>query len=191
MNVGFRGLPLRGVVVDVGGGRSPDYFEYFDTKNVVSIVAVDGSISKINFEKDSLPYSNGSIDTAVCANVLEHIYEHRHLVAEIYRILKPDGELIGFVPFLVQYHPDPHDYFRYTKEALARIFAGAGFRSIRIEIVGGGPFAANFSNIMLSMPRFIAAPLFLVYWPLDRLFLTLRPAARERYPLGFIFSMKK
>ncbi len=191
MNLGFRSVALTGRVVDIGGGRKPDYFGYFDMKAATSTEALDGSISGIDFETDALPYADGSIDTALCANVLEHVYDHRFLVGEMYRILKPGGQLIGFVPFLIQYHPDPHDYFRYTKEALMRIFSDAGFADVTIREVGGGPFMTNFNNIMLSVPRQVAAALFLIYWPLDRLFLRVRPKVRERYPLGFIFTMRK
>ena len=191
MNDGFRKFALKGKVVDVGGGRAPDYFKYFDTSGTTSIEPLDGSISGIDFEKDPLPYANEAADSLVCANLLEHVYNHRFLVGEMYRILRPDGQLIGFVPFLVQYHPDPHDYFRYTKEALHRIFSDAGFKDIRVDNVGGGPFAANFNNIVISIPRQLATALFPFYWSLDTFFLKLRPKARERYPLGLIFSMKK
>jgi SAM-dependent methyltransferase len=191
MNSGFREFKLSGKVVDIGGGRHPDYFEYFDIKGTQSIEPLDGSLSGIDFERDRLPYDDGSIDTVVCANVLEHIYNHQLLVKEMHRILTLNGTLVGFVPFLIQYHPDPHDYFRYTKEALMRIFTDAGFKNIAIKEVGGGPFATNFNNIMLSIPRPLAAILFSAYWGLDRLFLKLRPKVRERYPLGFIFSMEK
>jgi SAM-dependent methyltransferase len=191
MNIGFRTYSLRGAVIDVGGGRHPDYFKYFDMSNVTSTELVDGSVSGIDFEKDALPYKERSVDTVVCANVLEHVYNHRHLVEEMHRILKSGGMLVGFVPFLIQYHPDPHDYFRYTKEALVRIFTDAGFKDISITTIGGSPIAANFNTIMLSVPRIVRVALFLFYWPLDCLFLKFRPAARERYPLGFIFSMRK
>ncbi len=191
MNSGFRGHALSGRVIDVGGGRKPDYFGYFDTKAVTSIEAVDGSTHAIDFEKDALPFQTGGIDTVICANVLEHVYNHRFLVGEMHRILRDKGELVGFVPFLIQYHPDPHDYFRYTKEALERIFADAGFSDVSVTIVGGGPFALNFNTIMLSIPRFLVLALFPFYWGLDRLFLRVRPKARERYPLGFIFSGTK
>jgi SAM-dependent methyltransferase len=191
MNIGFRQFTLSGLVVDVGGGRSPDYFDYFDRAKVTSIEPLDGSISKINFEKDTLPYADASVDSIVCANVLEHVYEHRHLVGEMHRMLKDGGQLIGFVPFLIQYHPDPHDYFRYTKEALMLIFTAAGFKDVRIKETGGGPFAANFNNIVLSVPLVVRVFLFPFYWSLDRLFLKIRPKVRERYPLGYLFSMKK
>ena len=191
MNLGFKRYALSGVVVDVGGGRAPDYFEYFGMKHVTYVTPVDGSFSGVDFEKDTLPFMEGSVDTVVCANVLEHVYNHQFLIGEMKRILKPDGTLIGFVPFLIQYHPDPHDYFRYTKEALHRMFSDAGFTDVDIREIGGGPFLANFNNIVLSIPRIVRVLLYPVYAGLDRLFLVLRPFATLRYPLGFIYSMKK
>ncbi|MEJ0053559.1 MAG: methyltransferase domain-containing protein [bacterium] len=190
MNQGFEGRPLTGAVVDVGGGHKPDYFEYFDISGVTGVTPVDGSMSGIDFERDALPFPDASVDTVLCANVLEHVYNYRFLIQEMRRILKPGGTLIGFVPFLIQYHPDPHDYFRYTKEALARMFGEAEFASLEIRSIGGGPFTSNFNALVLSVPCFLRPPLYLPYALLDALFLRLRPGIRERYPLGFIFKMR-
>ena len=194
MDKAFSHYTLRGTVVDVGGGRRPDYFNYFkkdESLGAVSIKPIDGSISNINFEKDALPFPDGTADTVICANVLEHIYHHDFLTSEMCRILKPGGQLYGFVPFLVNYHPDPHDYFRYTKESLPLILSEAGFGDISVAGVGGGPFFVNFNNIILSMPRLCRVILFPFYALLDKVFLKLRPAAAARYPLGYIFSAKK
>lgn len=191
MNLSFRNYRISGKVVDIGGGRSPDYFEYFRKSNAVSVEAVDGLLSKIDFEKDQLPCPTASADTVLLVNVLEHIYNHRWLMAEAFRILKPRGTLIGFVPFLIQYHPDPHDYFRYTRESLERIFSETGFEEIEIVAVGRGPFSVNFNNIVLSVPRFLRVALFPFYAILDGLLLRLRPKIGERYPLGYTFFLKK
>ena len=191
MNEGFRRHAVRGFVVDVGGGRNPDYFEYFRDGGVSRREAVDQSLSPIDFERDALPFEDGVADTVVCANMLEHIYRYAFLLGEMRRILRPGGTLVGFVPFLIQYHPDPHDYSRYTKEALERMLLDAGFREPAIERVGGGPFSANFNNLVLSVPRVLRPLLYPGYALLDWVFLLLRPGAAERYPLGFIFTSKK
>jgi SAM-dependent methyltransferase len=190
MNQGFRTCALTGAVVDVGGGHNPDYFDYFDMSRMTSVVAVDGSMSGIDFEKEPLPFNDHSVDTVLCANVLEHVYNYAFLIKEMRRILKSQGQLIGFVPFLIQYHPDPHDYFRYTKEALMRMFTDAGFTDIGIRSIGGGPFMSNFNALVLSVPRPLRPLMYLPYALLDTLFLTVRPRIRERYPLGFIFSLR-
>ncbi len=190
MNRALATETLRGKVVDIGGGRNPDYFEYFK-KEHASIEPIDGSMTGINFEHDMLPYTSDSIDTIVLCNVLEHIYNYEHLLQEIRRVLKKEGQLIGFVPWWVGYHPDPHDYFRYTKEALQMIFKDVGYSSARIRSIGGGPVLANFNTIVLSVPRFVRPILYLSYGLLDALFVRVRPKSMERNPLGFVFVVRK
>ncbi len=192
MNSNLSAETLKGRVVDIGGGRNPDYFEYFKKGSDVQIEPLDGSLSGIDFEIDILPYSDDSIDTVIACNVLEHVYNHKFLLNEMSRILKPKtGRIIGFVPFWVGYHPDPHDYFRYTSEALGRLLSESNFTDINISAIGGGPVIANYNTIVLSVPRIIRPLLYLLYAPLDRLFLFLRPQSAKRNPLGFIFSATK
>jgi SAM-dependent methyltransferase len=150
-----------------------------------------GDVNKINFEIDPLPYEDNSIDTVIMFNILEHIFNHQFLVNQANRVLKPESDLIGFVPFLVNYHPDPHDYFRYTKEALNLILNKAGFKKIEIKEVGIGPFMVNYNNILLSLPIFLRVVLFPAYYLLDIVFVKIRPQVGHRYPLGYIFKAVK
>lgn len=190
MNSALTRETIRGRVVDIGGGRSPDYFSYLQIENGAKIEAVDLSLSPIDFEKDALPYASSSIDTVLMCNILEHIYHYSHLLGEARRILAPHGQLIGFVPFWVGYHPDPHDYFRYTHEALQTMLTEAGFEDVTITRIGRGPFAANFNTIVLSVPRLVRPLLYVPYALLDRLFLLVRPASEVRFPLGYLFTGK-
>ncbi len=192
MNEALSRETLRGKVVDVGGGRNPDYFNFFKKDGVVQIEPIDVSLSGIDFETDALPYSNDSVDTVIACNVLEHVYNYSFLLGEMSRILKPKtGRIIGFVPFWVGYHPDPHDYFRYTHEALKRILDEAGFGEICISTIGGSPIIANFNTVVLSVPRIIRPLLYFPYAALDQIFLFLRPQSTKRNPLGFVFSATK
>ena len=187
-NVELSKETISGRVIDVGGGRNPDYFSYMTVVSGTMIEPLDGSISGIDFEKDPLPYGAQSVDTVVLCNVLEHIYNYAFLLSEIHTALRPKGKIIGFVPFLVGYHADPHDYFRYTNEALEKMLTEAGFSGIQIRSVGKGPFAVNFNNLVLSIPRFVRPFMYLPFALFDKLFLFLRPSAQKRYPLGFIFT---
>jgi SAM-dependent methyltransferase len=45
-----------------------------------------------------LPYEDGSIDTIVCIEVIEHIEDPFRLIREMHRILKPGGRLIVTTP---------------------------------------------------------------------------------------------
>lgn len=191
MNFAFKNYTLKGKVVDVGGARSPDYFQYFSKNSDVSVEAIDGMLDGIDFEQNSLPFADHTIDTIVCANVLEHIFNFNHLVTEMNRILKPSGQIIGYVPFMINYHPDPHDYFRYTDESLMKILEQNGFRNIKIEKIGGGTFFVNFNNIMLSLPIWSRIIIFPVVYFCDSIYLKLKPYTRTRFPLGYIFFANK
>jgi SAM-dependent methyltransferase len=189
MNEALAHETIRGEVVDVGGGHHPDYFDFLRHIGEVHLEAVDASFSGIDFEKDPLPFNDASADTVILCNVLEHIYDYRFLMQQVRRILKADGRLIGFVPFWIGYHPDPHDYFRYTGEALKRLLAEEGFNHIEIKPVGGGPLLANFNTLVLSLPRVLRPVAYLWYAVFDAFFLALRPRSRERNPLGFLFTV--
>ncbi|MBI2030229.1 methyltransferase domain-containing protein [Candidatus Kaiserbacteria bacterium] len=191
MNVQLSQETLRGKVVDIGGGHRPNYFDYFQREADVVIEPLDASMSGIDFEKDELPYADDSVDTVILCNMLEHMYNYRFLLSEIRRIMKPSAQIIGFVPFWVGYHADPHDYFRYTDECLERVFEDAGFKNIRITRVGGSPVIANFNTIMLTFPAFTRPLLFLLYYPFDKLFVRLRPKSVRRNPLGYVFTMRR
>lgn len=191
MNESFRTKKLGGKIVDIGGGRNPDYFSYFKILSQSVIEPVDKKIQDIDFETDTLPYGDSTINTVVCCNLLEHIYNHQHLTREMFRVLQSQGVLVGFVPFLVQYHPDPHDYFRYTEEALKRIFTDSGFTDINVEIIGIGPIAFLYNVLASPLPKVLRLILFVVLYPITILTVKIKPALLRRFPLGYTFVAQK
>lgn len=192
MNLELQNCSLRGRVLDVGGGESPSYFDFLKKEPGAYIENIDGKHVSINFERDSLPYEDNSFEQVILCNVLEHIYNYKFLLSEIRRILKDGGEVIGFVPFLINYHPDPHDYFRYTRESLEKIFVEAGFVVSEIKEVGFGPFGVAFNSVMgLPFPRIFKVLVLPFFYFLDLFVLKFRPGLKKRYPLGFLFILKK
>jgi len=184
---------LSGHVLDVGAGIRPEYHALFQQHDNTRIESVDMRVgdTTIDFEKDRLPYDDDSFQSVLVFNVLEHIYNHQFFVSELHRIAMQEGTVIGFVPFFIQYHPDPHDYFRYTQEALERIFTDAGFTNIVVTCIGGGPFLVNFNTIVLSLPRLVRLFAYPVYALCDRIFVFLRPQITARFPLGYFFTLTK
>jgi len=196
MNYKLKDYELRGEVVDIGGGINPSYYQYLKIdKNAIirSVDLVEGDDNRkiINLEKDPLPFNESSIDQVLLFNILEHIYNYQFLVGEARRILKEGGRAIGFVPFFINVHPDPHDFFRYTKEALELIFKEAKFKDQQIIIIGLGPFSINFNNIIFLFPRIVNIIIFPFYYFLDLIILKIRPRLTERFPLGYLFILTK
>lgn len=183
-------------VLDIGGGKHQDYLEFLNMSGNILVETVDIALGEhrgqlVDFEKDPLPFKEATFDHALMFNVLEHIYNYHFLMRETRRVIRDRGQLVGFVPFLVNYHPDPHDYFRYTKEALRKILGDNGFRNVQVKEVGRGPFAVNYNNLVLSLPLVARVIILPFSYLADTLFLWLRPKVRERYPLGYIFIAQK
>ncbi|MCD4761580.1 methyltransferase domain-containing protein, partial [bacterium] len=179
MDISLKEYTLNGKVLDLGGGKKSKYFYFVKREKNCELINLDCKAgdkqSRLDFEVDSLPFSENYFDQILILNLLEHIFNYKLLMREACRVLKKGGRVIGFVPFLVNVHPDPHDFFRYTKESLEKIFAEAGFNKIEIVEIGRGPFAVNFNNIVLSIPVLARVIFFPIYYFLDWIFIKLRP----------------
>ena len=102
--------------LDVGaGGRvvAPD---------VITIDAVPYPGTRLVAEITQLPIRTGSAHGLICTGTLEHVEDPAAAVREFARVLSADGEAHVEVPFMQPYHADPHDYWRFTDEGLARLF---------------------------------------------------------------------
>lgn len=191
MNLELKQYKIYGKVLDIGGGVNPSYLNFLQTGENLQIRNLDSKNTAIDLEKDKLPAENESIDCVLMFNILEHIYNHNFLAREACRVIKKSGLVLGFVPFLVNYHPDPRDYFRYTGEALQKILGQAGFKEITVREVGGGPLAVNYNNIVFAFPKIIRLVIFPFYYLADRILIKLKPEVRKRYPLGYLFTALK
>lgn len=150
-----------GHLLDLGCGSVPLFGSY--RQHVEKVTCVDWAEglhdqTHVDLAMDlngPLDFPDETFDTVLISDVLEHIGEPAGLLREINRILKPDGKLIGGVPFLYWIHEAPHDYFRYTKFGLERLFANAGFSCILVEPLGGLPdvIADTISKATLATPR--------------------------------------
>ena len=190
MNMECGNCVLSGKVLDLGSGLGrASYHRFFQKSKNTEIIALDRLLAT-DFEKDKLPYGDNSIDVILIFNLLEHIYNYSFLLSEIKRVLKSGGRIIGATPFLVGYHPDPRDYWRYTSEALFKIFEEQNFKEIKIKPIGRGPFAAAYSQAEFMLPRalkLIKLPIVLFF---DWLIFKIKPNLnRQKFALGLFFIM--
>ena len=192
LNLRLKQEVLRGKTIDVGGGKNADYISFMKNSDDFELTTFDIKAGQkdVDFETDRLPAEDGVYDTVLFLNVMEHIFNHQHIANEVVRIVKPGGQLIGFVPFLMWYHPDHRDFFRYTHEALEIILRKAGAANIRIEPVAKGPFTAAAQMELLRLPRLVRPLIFITSYLMDKLYLAIGKKG-DRYALGYVFIVNK
>src|SRR3954470_22484498 len=95
---------VHGQVLDVGCGSRP-YESLFGASNYVGLEldtpnnrSVD--MADVYYDGKTFPFEANLFDSAVCNQVLEHVFEPDAFVREIARILKTDGKLLLTVPFV-------------------------------------------------------------------------------------------
>lgn len=98
--------------------------------------------SRVEFLRASalaMPFPDASFDVVICSEVLEHIHDHRGVLAEIHRVLKPGGRFVASVPrawperlcWLLSdpYHEAPGGHIRiFDGASLRALIHGSGFR---------------------------------------------------------------
>jgi SAM-dependent methyltransferase len=195
---------VRGRLVDLGCGQVPLYGAYHAL--AAEVVTLDWSQSAhgdshVDVYHDlnlPLPFEDGSFDTVILSDVLEHIARPEMLCAEIARILSGAGRLIGNVPFCYPIHEEPHDYYRYTAFGLRDLMDRAGLVPLVLDAVGGSievwaDMLAKHLSIAGPAGRFAAARLqSLTYWfGRTRSGRRLMQESATRYPLGYFFVARR
>jgi len=87
--------------------------------------------SILTFDGVNLPYSKNSFDLIYCNQVLEHVRCPDALIAEAFRVLKPNGWFVGAVSYLEPYHS--YSIFNFTPYGIVRVFSDAGFAIVEIR----------------------------------------------------------
>lgn len=145
-------LPLREPVYEFGSFRVPGQEELADLRPLFpgqEYVGADmreglGVDMVLNLHSVGLP--SGTAGTVLCMETLEHVEHPRRAVAEIHRILKPDGVAIVSSHMKAHIHKYPDDYWRFTPSGFEsllkpfpRSFVGwAGSEDFPHTVVGVG-----------------------------------------------------
>jgi len=96
-------------ILDAGCGNGWLASLYAAGHTVVGIDLADANLARIRalgilalkYNLDApLPFADGTFDTVVCSEILEHIFSPDLLLREILRVLKPGGRVILTVPNL-------------------------------------------------------------------------------------------
>lgn len=97
----------------------------------------------------ALPFGDGAFDVVLANNVIEHLHDPASGVAEMHRVLAAKGQVLYTVPFLYPVHEAPHDYTRFTRYGLGRLFSG--FSTAEIHARGG--FFSTLAQLIFLVTR--------------------------------------
>lgn len=88
---------------------------------------------------EELPLPSNSVDAIVCESLLEHVPSPEKIVAEMYRVLKPGGQMYIVIPFVYPFHACPNDFQRWSVTGLRELISEGD-----VECIGtrAGPFSA-------------------------------------------------
>ena len=197
----LRSVELSGTVLDLGGDTRSEYQTLFKGTYTLQTFNNDPKAMPdiLGDLEEPLQIGNASFDGVLLINVLEHVFEYRRLLSECARVLRARGDIVIVVPFLFPYHASPHDFHRYTEEALSRALTSAGFTDVNIKALGSGVFAARLTLLERLLPTFLFP--FLVIARIlarlaDTLFLLLAKVLGKKYtprdyPLGYVVTATK
>ncbi len=116
----LRAHKTEGKTLDIGSGHGP-YAAYFPNRVSIDIASGPG-VDKVMDAHDLYEFADGTFDTILCTEVLEHLHSPHVAIDEMYRVLKPGGAVILTTRFIFPLHNIPGDYLRFTRYGLAHLF---------------------------------------------------------------------
>lgn len=141
---------MPGPVLFLGAGasehRAPHIFELeYNLFHNTDIVA----------DAHALPFAPNTFRAAVALNVFEHLAEPDTAAQELWRVLRPGGEVLIHTAFLCPLHEDPHHYYNATEFGVARWFRR--FRDVSVEVSPNFNPAFTLSWLVSDLLWFTAA----------------------------------
>jgi SAM-dependent methyltransferase len=129
-----------GCCLDAGCGHSP--FKNMLREKGTSVVGIDvedraGKTDHIADLQGMPQVENGTFDTVLCTQVLEHLPRPWDALRELSRVSRPHGMIIVTVPHLSIIHEAPHDYYRYTSYGLRALASQAELEVVDLQPTGG------------------------------------------------------
>ena len=132
-----------GKVLDVGCGFTP-YRYLFSNAEEYHGLEIDQPRNRNNpnvthlYNGGTFPLEKNVYSAVICSQVLEHSFDPRLLLSEIYRVLLPGGRLYLSIPFIWQEHEQPFDSQRFTSFGLKYQLESVGFQCITMHKTNPG-----------------------------------------------------
>lgn len=156
-------MPVRLDVLDLGcgGGRSQDFFRQLRPEAEWTGVDVESSPEVdarrrsdgrfVTFDGIHLPFEDGSFDLVYSNQVLEHVRHPEALLAEVRRVLRPNGRFLGSTSHLEPYHS--LSYTCFSPWGFTVLLRGAGLKPLRLH--------PGIDGLTLILRRLLGRPRFM------------------------------
>jgi|SRR5579875_1422648 len=145
-----RDTPAGTTVLDAGSGSAPyrPLFAHCDyvTQDWSASPHAEARQADIIADLAELPVPDERFGVIVCTEVLEHVSDPARVMTELFRVTKRGGKVLLTVPFVIELHEEPYDFFRYTSHALQHLLETAGFDEVTVT-----PLSGWFSTILAMM----------------------------------------
>ena len=131
------------VVVDFGCGEMPYRSLFPSQAEYIGVDLARNEQAQVTVGDDgraTLP--DGSANVVLSTQVLEHHESPDAYLRECHRLLKPGGALVLSTHGYWRYHPDPVDYWRWTRAGLVKTISERGFTVVAMaDVLGLGATA--------------------------------------------------
>jgi SAM-dependent methyltransferase len=152
-------LPHRPRVLVIGGGTIGHGVHPLYDDHEIDIIAFDVYQSpniQLLADAHAIPLEDSSFDAVWIQAVLEHVLDPEKVVAEIHRVLRPQGLVYSGTPFMQQVHEGPYDFSRFTLSGHRWLFRR--FTEINGGVQGGPGMTLSWAV------RYFVGGLFRSYW---------------------------
>lgn len=164
-------------ILIVGGGARGSGIDALYADGSIELVGTDiyaSPYTKILADGHRLPFLNECFDGVWIQAVLEHVLDPPCVVAEIHRVLKPDGLVFADTPFMQQVHEGAYDFTRYTLSGHRWLFRNFALLDAGASAGAGTAFIWSVKYLVRSLTgsnRFATFVSMLFFWArfLDRL----------------------
>jgi SAM-dependent methyltransferase len=135
----FVAARAHGRMIDLGCGNMP-YRPIF-APHVSEYTGCDlagNPLAHLHFDQQGrVPLADASAASVLSSQVLEHVTDPAAYLEECRRLLPGHGLLILSTHGVWHYHPDPTDYWRWTRDGLVKTITDHGFDVQRVHGVLG------------------------------------------------------
>jgi SAM-dependent methyltransferase len=161
----IRHIATHAVVLDIGGGTRfgkwmKEYEPLFSKVDYRTFDYDASTGADVVGDIHALPVPDESVDAIICSSVLEHVKDPRTAMNELFRILRPGGELFFYVPSLYPYHARKGhypDYWRFFSDTIDDLFSP--FSEKKVMKRGGYFLALSFFVPGQAKLRWLLTPI--------------------------------